>query len=146
MIVYLDNCCFNRPYDDQGTLTVRMETEAKLQIQDMIRAGMLKLAWSYVLDFENAANPFEERRAEIQRWSALADVNVEETQSILDAMRNAVDNGLTPLDALHLACAMAMSCEVFLTVDKRLLRKAALFESIRIMSPINFAMEKEGGI
>ena len=146
MRIYLDNCCFNRPYDDQETLTVRMETEAKLLIQGMIKSGMLKLGWSYVLDYENAANPFEERRTEIQRWGGLADINVEETPEILDAMRDAVANGLKPLDALHLACAMVMSCAVFLTVDKGLLRKGVAFKCIRILSPIDFVMEKEGGI
>jgi hypothetical protein len=73
MRIYLDNCCFNRPFDDQDTLTVRMETEAKLQIQSMVKSGVLTLGWSYVLDFENAANPFEERRTEICRWRELAD-------------------------------------------------------------------------
>jgi len=34
--VYLDNCCFNRPYDDQNNLLVFMETEAKLFIQELI--------------------------------------------------------------------------------------------------------------
>ena len=26
--IYLDNCCFNRPYDGQTYLLVRLETEA----------------------------------------------------------------------------------------------------------------------
>jgi len=32
MRVYLDNCCFNRPFDDQDSLTVRfvMEKEGGL--------------------------------------------------------------------------------------------------------------------
>ena len=29
MRVYLDNCCYNRPFDDQSQLKVRLETEAK---------------------------------------------------------------------------------------------------------------------
>ena len=32
MLLYLDNCCFNRPYDNQSHLLVRLETEAKLHI------------------------------------------------------------------------------------------------------------------
>lgn len=60
MRVYLDNCCFNRPFDDQTSLTIRLETESKLQIQKDVQDGKLELAWSYVLDFENAANPFKE--------------------------------------------------------------------------------------
>ena len=68
MRLYPDNCCFNRPFDDQGSLTVRLETEAKLHIQAGIRAGQHTLGWSYILDYENAANPLEERRNEIQQW------------------------------------------------------------------------------
>ena len=33
MRVYLDNCCYNRPFDDQSQLKVRLETEAKLFVQ-----------------------------------------------------------------------------------------------------------------
>ncbi len=49
MRVYLDNCCFNRPFDDQRQLRIRLEAEAKLRIQEVIREGGLQLAWSYVL-------------------------------------------------------------------------------------------------
>jgi len=34
--VYLDNCCFNRPYDNQSYLKIELETKAKLKIQEMI--------------------------------------------------------------------------------------------------------------
>ena len=34
--VYLDNCCYNRPYDDQSHLLIELETKAKLRIQEMI--------------------------------------------------------------------------------------------------------------
>ena len=31
--IYLDNCCFNRPYDNQENIKVQIETESKLYIQ-----------------------------------------------------------------------------------------------------------------
>ena len=34
--IYLDNCCYNRPYDDQNQLKIELETKAKLYIQDLI--------------------------------------------------------------------------------------------------------------
>ena len=52
--VYLDNCCFNRPYDNQSHLRIRLESEAKLKIQEEIRSGAYKLIWSYILDYENS--------------------------------------------------------------------------------------------
>jgi hypothetical protein len=36
MMVYLDKCCFNRPFDDQKQLRIRLEAVAKLGIQEKI--------------------------------------------------------------------------------------------------------------
>ena len=55
MRVYLDNCCFNRPFDDQSQARVRLEAEAKLEIQQQITDKRIELAWSYVLEHENHA-------------------------------------------------------------------------------------------
>ena len=56
--VYLDNCCFNRPFDDQSHLTIHLETRAKLMIQDLIKDERLELIGSFILDYENHANRF----------------------------------------------------------------------------------------
>lgn len=37
MRVYLDNCCFNRPFDDQSQARVRLEAEARLEIQQRVK-------------------------------------------------------------------------------------------------------------
>ena len=37
MKVYLDNCCFNRPFDDQTQLVVRLETDANINPIDFVR-------------------------------------------------------------------------------------------------------------
>ena len=142
MRVYLDNCCFNRPFDDQSTLTIRLETEAKWHIQNAIRAGHYALGWSYLLDYENAANPLEERRAEIQRWAEVADSYAAETPTLLAAMTECVAVGIKPLDALHIACAQALACQYFLTVDKGILKKAAAIAKIRILNPLDFVIEQ----
>ena len=62
MLIYMDLCCFNRPFDDQSFLAIQVETEAKLNIQEQIRQGKLDLCWSFVIDYENAANPFADVR------------------------------------------------------------------------------------
>lgn len=38
--LYLDNCCFNRPYDDQESKVIRLESEAKMMIQEKIKLGI----------------------------------------------------------------------------------------------------------
>jgi len=143
MRVYLDNCCFNRPFDDQSLLSIRLETEAKLDIQEKIKSGNLSLGWSYILDFENNANPFLERRVEIQRWKELADSFVNEISEILSKMNDLTSIGLKPLDALHVACAISLQCEYFLTADKGILKKTTEILQIKIINPINLIIEWE---
>lgn len=65
MRIYLDNCCYNRPYDDQTQLRISLESQAKLHIQEMIKDGKLELAASYMLTCENSRNRFEVKRAAI---------------------------------------------------------------------------------
>ena len=36
MKIDLDNCCFNRPFDDQSYMNISLETQAKLMIQTVI--------------------------------------------------------------------------------------------------------------
>ena len=43
MRIYLDNSCFNRPFDDQKQLRIKLETEAKLDIQRQISQRNLEL-------------------------------------------------------------------------------------------------------
>jgi predicted nucleic acid-binding protein len=143
MRIYLDNCCFNRPFDDQSSLTIRLETEAKLGIQEKIKSGHLSLGWSYILDFENNANPFLERRVEIQRWKELADSFVNETEEILMKMNELTAIALKPLDALHIACAISLQCQYFLTVDKGILKRVTEYSGIKIMNPVTFIIEWE---
>ena len=48
MKIYLDNCCYNRPYDNQNYLPISLETQAKLLVQSLIKAKQLELASSFI--------------------------------------------------------------------------------------------------
>lgn len=96
-----------------------------------------------ILDYENNANPFMERRFEIQRWKAMADKFANETEEILLSMDHMVSMGLKPLDALHIACAISLVCNYFLTVDKGILKKSADIREIEVMNPISFISQLE---
>ena len=36
MRVYLDNCSFNRPFDNQNAVKIKIETQAKLYVQHLV--------------------------------------------------------------------------------------------------------------
>jgi predicted nucleic acid-binding protein len=106
MRIYLDNCCFNRPFDTQSNMIVYLETKSKLAIQGMIKNKRLELVWSEILDFENNANPFEERKVKVLEWKSLAVEKVEMNDSILEKARELLGLGLRQKDASHIACAI----------------------------------------
>jgi predicted nucleic acid-binding protein len=138
MRVYLDNCCFNRPFDDQSNIRVKLETDAKLFVQFMIRTGKIELAWSYILDFENEANPFFERKFTIEKWKDLSIIDIEENSVILSKAMDFVGRGLKPKDALHVACAIAAKCDFFLTTDDAIQKKMKGNDEVGIFNPVEF--------
>jgi hypothetical protein len=46
LLIYLDVCCFNRPFDDQTQERVRLESEAVLLILGRCQRGELQLVGS----------------------------------------------------------------------------------------------------
>ena len=117
MKLYLDNCCFNRPFDDQTQLKIHLESQAKLAVQDMIINQKHSLVWSYMLEYENSQNPFEIRKDSIVKWKDIADTYVEENENILAVAEELLSKGIKAKDAIHIACAAETHCDYFLTTD-----------------------------
>ena len=134
--VYLDNCCFNRPYDDQVSIVIQIETDAKLYIQELIQYAQLELVWSFVLEYENNDNPFEEIRVRIAEWQQYAVVDCDLTEEITEKAESLMEQGLRQKDATHIACALAAKADYFITTDKKVLNKQ--ITGIRIIDPVNF--------
>lgn len=142
--IYLDNCCYNRPYDDQSQITINLEASAKLEIQQLIREGKVDLSTSYILVAENSANTFEAKRSDIQRFiddythtyvSENSDAEVKKIASDI------MDTGVKLVDACHVACAILAGCDYFITTDKRLLKFQT--DKIKVVNPVVYIMETE---
>jgi len=142
MRVYLDNCCYNRPFDEQTQVRVRLETIAKLTVQLMMASGKVDFVWSKILDYELSFNPYEKRRTTIDQWRSLAAEYVDTTEGILLAAETFERQGIKPKDSLHLASAAKAGCDWFLTTDRGILKKIHAVESMRVGNPIDFIMEE----
>jgi len=137
--VYLDNCCFNRPYDDQSFETVRLETQAKLFVQTTIKDGRTDLVWSFIIDFENAANPFEDQKISIMEWRDICVEIVKPDEAIRDLANSlATSCKMKSKDSLHIACAIKSGCDFFITTDRRLIKQAVKIKGIQVLNPIDF--------
>ena len=141
MRVYLDNCCFNRPFDDQSQIRIRLESEAKLKIQEEIRKGEFKLVWSYILDYENNMNPYQERKERIDGWKNYAETDVQEGNELIETAPVLNNKGFSKMDALHIACAIDADSEYFLTTDDGILKLSTAVDEIKINDPIGFLKE-----
>ncbi len=141
MKLYLDNCCYNRPFDDQTQLKIHLESEAKLHIQQCIRDEKYHLVWSYILEYENMKNPYDTRRQAIIPWKSIADEYVTASDKIVAFAELLAGKGIKTYDALHLACAVSADCDYFLTTDKKLLNTP--IPEIKIRNPIDFIREME---
>ena len=49
--------------------------------------------------------------------------------------------GIRGKDALHVACAVAMKCDYFLTTDDHLVKKASGATEIKVTDPVSFIRE-----
>ena len=136
MRLYLDNCSFNRPYDDQTVLRNYLEAEAKTYIQRGILAGRFELAWSYMMDYEVSFNPFSERKTQIVKWKRVAKIDVDESEGVVVQATEFERQGIKPKDALHLACAIETKCDYFITTDSKLLNKP--IHQIVVSDPVGF--------
>ena len=139
MRIYLDSCAFNRPFDDQTHIRIRLEAEAKLYIQGKIKASDIELVWSYILDIENDQNPFKEKRIAVERWRKYAIVDVDESRDIINKANQLVAIGIKPKDALHVACAISGKADYLMTTDDKLLNKLINETQIKAIGPIELA-------
>jgi predicted nucleic acid-binding protein len=98
--VYLDICCYKRPFDDGTDERIRREAEA-------------------VAD----RNPREDRRLATRLWLDAATVQVTAASGAAERARELNSLGFTPLDALHLAFAEQAGARLFVTTDDRLLKR-----------------------
>lgn len=119
MKIYLDNCCFNRPYDNQNSITIFLETEAKLFIQ-------------------NENNPNSEKKELIKDWSNFSAIDIIENDNVIDKSTDLIKIGLNLYDSLHIACAIEGKAEYFVTTDSKILNKMNLIGEIKTINPIDF--------
>jgi predicted nucleic acid-binding protein len=143
--IYLDNCTYNRPFDDQTYLRISLETQAKLYIQSLIKNGKIDLIYSYIGFYENYINPFENKKLTILEFFKNAKYCIIENQNILLTANKMMMDKIKALDALHLSCAINAKVDYFVTVDDGILKYNT--NEILIFDPIEFIKywEKQEG-
>jgi predicted nucleic acid-binding protein len=142
--IYLDMNIYNRPYDDQTQTRIKLETIAVFAILQKIRNRDILLVWSFMVDYENSLNPYDDIRMEIDHLSELASEYVLATEIVHNRAKIYESKGLKPRDALHLACAVTSGAKYFLTCDDRVIKKQHILDiAMTILNPIDFIRQQE---
>lgn len=142
--VYLDTCCYNRPYDDQTQLRINLEAQAKLFIQKQIVDGKLDLIYSFISVYENSQNPFAIRKNAIFDFFSNAVIYIDESnvEVIKQRAGKIMKTGIKTKDALHVSCAIEGKADYFVTTDIRLLKYSS--DEVKIINPIELITILEG--
>jgi len=142
--VYLDMCVYNRPFDDQSDLRVKLETVACEIIFDCLQKGEMDLVWSFMLEFENEMNPFTGRKHEIALLSRLAKHIVVPHREILARAEEIQKAGIAGNDAVHLACGLFSHCDYFVTCDDRVVHRSKTVDlNMVVCSPLEFIRRRQ---
>lgn len=137
--IYLDNCCYNRPYDNQTQLRISLESQAKIFIQNAVQLKKIELAASYILRYENNRNPNVDRKLNISNFiekNASVFIDTDQVNEVIDLAKEIMCSGLKEFDASHIACAIKANCDYFLTTDDRVLKYRD--DRIKIINPVDF--------
>lgn len=143
MTIYLDNCCYNRPFDDRSNIKNYLEREAVLLVMQMAFDGNYQIIGSDILEREMSliANGEKRRNVEALYNSMIYDV-VKINDSIVDRAKIIMDQStIKAFDSLHLASAETKA-DVLLTTDIKFMKAAnRLGAGIKVQDPISFVLE-----
>jgi predicted nucleic acid-binding protein len=136
--IYLDNCAYNRPFDDQTQIKIALEAEAKRYIQQLIVDKKIDLTYSFVNRFENSISPHDLNKNSINNFFSNAVSYIDYTHAATVDKRavEIMKAHIQTRDAYHISCAIEDGCDYFITTDKPLLNYKT--SEIIICNPIQF--------
>jgi predicted nucleic acid-binding protein len=140
--LYLDVCCYNRPFDDLTQLRVRLEAEAILAILCLVNERNWTLVSSDVVDLELSNMKNSAKLNKVIELCRLAHEKVTVTEAIAARADELQTFGVKALDSFHIAVAETSSVDILLSTDDELLKLTnRLSLSIRVANPLEFLPE-----
>ena len=142
VLIYLDSCCYNRPYDDLSSDKVRLESEAVLTILEHNEHQTWTVLSSDIIvdELDRIVDMFKKEKV----FTLLSSVTeyIEINEHIIGRARELGKRGIKPFDALHIASAEFEEVDVFLTTDKKLINSTRNADvTVKVLNPGVWLME-----
>lgn len=143
MKIYLDNCCYNRPFDDQTQERIHLESEAILTVLQRGQSGIYTIVGSDVLQLEIERMHDVVKKQQVTDLYKVSDTHILYTKEIKERAKEIrKQSKIKTFDSLHIASAEMGEVDVMLTTDDKLEKMSGKLDlKIRVMNPLKFAWE-----
>ncbi len=137
MKIYLDNCCYNRIFDDRSNSQIYFERNSVMLILELIEKASVELVGSEMLIKEMNEVNDSYKKSLLQMMYGLCSEEIRVNPAILDrAEEIRHTSNIKYKDSIHLACAEAAKADALLTTDKKFINNAKRIRiGTRIMNP-----------
>ena len=146
MKIYLDNCCYNRLFDDRSNIKNYLEREAILIIMQKAYDGEEEIIGSDILDIEISKITNSVKRNDVEGvYRTLISKSIEIDERIETRANEIMKiSNIKAFDSLHLASAEA-EADILLTTDMKFLRNCKkVLCKVVVKNPIEYVMEVFG--
>lgn len=141
--LYLDNCCYNRPFDDLRQEKNNLEAQAIKVIIDKYCNSEFEIYTSDALVFEmnNIKDQIKKSKV-LEVYNKLNLNNIKSSDSILMRACEIRKYNIKNMDSLHIAYAESSNIDYLITTDRLLINASSRAKlKVKVINPINFVME-----
>ncbi len=143
MIIYLDNCCYNRPFDDQTQERIHLESEAILTVLKMGQMKKVIIIGSEILELEINRMIDENKKRKVLDLYKVAGMQILYTDKIRKRSADIMSvSKIRTFDSLHIAAAEEANADILLTTDDKFEKMAEKLDlKTRVVNPLRFVWE-----
>ena len=141
--LYLDNCCYSRPFDDIKQEKINLEANA---LENIFRKHInkeIKIYGSIAIDFEISKIKSDNKRRQVEDlYDAMELTAIDYSKEIKQRAIELKQYNIKDMDSLHLAFAESKDVDYFITTDRLLINASKRTNlKFKVINPIEFIME-----
>jgi predicted nucleic acid-binding protein len=144
MKLYLDTCCYSRPYDDQTQEKIHMEGEAILTLINRFKQNNDEIMGSQVLDIEiDRIDEIEKMERIKYFYNQTITSKINYTADVLKRVQElSIQTKIRTFDMFHLAFAEIADANILVTTDTRFEKACSRLNlRIKVTNPLKYLME-----
>jgi len=140
--IYLDNCCYNRPFDDLRQEKISMEAKAIEDIIAKAENGYVQIYNSPAVDYElyRISEGSKKRQVE-DLYESINLKYIKHSEEIEKRVDELEKQNVHHMDAYHIAYAEKINVDYLVTTDRQMTSLGRKSDAkIKIINPVEFIM------